>query len=418
MLLWVIINSHKTFISFLNEIFVFFCLFNIVKCTQVLLSITVSQSAHSGHDAENVVVNSVDAEILSVSAIEGKREGSIVDTGHIDSAGGLMLLGVEGKGVNVDTAASASRSLSGDTGVVLVGLDKIEVRASALGEAVVTIEEKLGSNDGVNIIRIVRVITETSSSNGGNPDELLDGVVEVEADLGGRARNGLITSELELLDEVLVGGLGETTTLLSVEVDVVDVELSLIHGINCTTRGNNKISFSAEGKVDLNLVVLEGDEGKGKTGVAAEPELERDIEGLLSVIVRTSSANHLVITSLLLLGDGKLVPDLHPVSVVLIDLLTTDLKLDILDKEVTETSTSSSVGTEINGGLEVDTVDEITVAGDSAGDTVAEVRRAVEGLLDSLNGEVGVPAIDNLEEGNLGITSKIDILSAVSDELH
>jgi len=65
---------------------------------------------------------------------------------------------------------------------------------------------------------------------GGNvgeaPHELLDGVVVGEADLLGLAlSDGVNTSVLNLLNEVLVTLLGESPTLLSVEVDVVGPHL-------------------------------------------------------------------------------------------------------------------------------------------------------------------------------------------------
>ena len=49
-------------------------------------------------------------------------------------------------------------------------------------------------------------------------------MVEVELDLVVGARDGLIARELELLDKVLVGDLGEAATLVRVEVDVIYVE--------------------------------------------------------------------------------------------------------------------------------------------------------------------------------------------------
>jgi len=49
-------------------------------------------------------------------------------------------------------------------------------------------------------------------------------VVEVELDLVIGGGHRLIASELELLNEVLVGDLGEAATLVSVEVDVVNIE--------------------------------------------------------------------------------------------------------------------------------------------------------------------------------------------------
>jgi hypothetical protein len=57
-----------------------------------------------------------------------------------------------------------------------------------------------------------------------NPDKLLTRVVEVKLNLIRRRTNRLITSELELLDEVLVRVLRHTTALISVKEHVVNVE--------------------------------------------------------------------------------------------------------------------------------------------------------------------------------------------------
>jgi hypothetical protein len=57
-----------------------------------------------------------------------------------------------------------------------------------------------------------------------DPDEFFAGVVEVKLDLNVGVNSGLITSELELFNEVLMRELGETTTFISVKIDVVDEE--------------------------------------------------------------------------------------------------------------------------------------------------------------------------------------------------
>jgi len=65
----------------------------------------------------------------------------------------------------------------------------------------------------------------SSESGGGtDPDELLDGVIEVEADgvIGAGTGAGLLLL-LKLVDEVLVCVLGKLATLGGVEVDVVGV---------------------------------------------------------------------------------------------------------------------------------------------------------------------------------------------------
>jgi len=53
-----------------------------------------------------------------------------------------VLLRAKGEGVHVDTSVGA-------TGVALEGLDKVEVGTLTLGEAVLTVELKLGSDHRV-----------------------------------------------------------------------------------------------------------------------------------------------------------------------------------------------------------------------------------------------------------------------------
>ena len=63
-------------------------------------------------------------------------------------------------------------------------------------------------------------------------------------------------------------------------------------------------------------------------------------------------------------------------------------------------------------------MDEITVALDGAGDLLAEVRSAVKRVLNGLHGKVGMSAINHLEKCDLRVTSQVNILGAIGDELH
>ena len=70
-------------------------------------------------------------------------------------------------------------------------------------------------------------------------------------------------------------------------------------------------------------------------------------------------------------GLGQLVPDVEPITVMLINALTTDLDLNILHQNVTEPVQPAEglVGTDGDSGqghAEVHAVDEITVAADAA----------------------------------------------------
>merc|ERR1711871_903547 len=72
-----------------------------------------------------------------------------------------------------------------------------------------------------------------------NEDELLARVIEVELDLVGRRTNRLVTSELKLLNEVLMRVLCHAATLVGVKEDVIDVERSSNKGLTVSSRGLN-----------------------------------------------------------------------------------------------------------------------------------------------------------------------------------
>ena len=222
------------------------------------------EATHTGLDAEDVVVGGehVHGSRGTGSHLDGNLR--VIDAGEVASAGRLMLLGLEREGVGVHTG-------SGAAGVVVVGLDLVEVLSLLLLEAVLAVEDKLegleltgrllgvslgGELGGVHggaevgdgheavgvkaIGSLVRlednigdkvVLGEVPQGRlrggvGEAPHELLDGVVVREADLLGVGWvNGIGTSVLDLLDKVLMTLLGESATLLGVKVDVVGPHL-------------------------------------------------------------------------------------------------------------------------------------------------------------------------------------------------
>lgn len=406
-----------------------------------------------------------------------------------------MVLGGKGKGVHVD----ANRRHVGE---VLVRLDQVEVITSTLLEPVMAVELDEGRHDGVlasltlnetmgistihysevPIIRVVERLLAIVLIDGGgrasgevialnNPREELDGVVEAHPDLVGNRRDGLLTRELELLNEVLVGVLSHLPALIRVEVDVVDEQRASLETLGANIRVGRLAVSPAHilngGKVDVDLdfVVLEGNQGESKARVAAVEELEGDVQGVsrgtlaggrgggnagnryarrntVRVAILTSGrqgvhkfgnvADHTGVTTLLSGGERKLVPDVHPVAILLINLLASNLQLHLLDEvvagpvEPTERSTrqlSRRDGIlERNLGerrLNIRLPDKVTVAGNLAGNVLAvEGGRTIESLFNGLNGKVGVATVDYLEEGNLRIAGKIHILSAIGNELH
>jgi len=216
-----------------------------------------------------------------------------------------------------------------------------------------------------------------------------------------------------------------------------------------------EVAEVVEDQVDADLVVLEGDQRQSQTRVAAEPELERDVERVLRSTVAdlvgrvglaTSTvvvaglaalddqvrelrdvANHLGIAGLLARLLGELIPHVHPLAVVLVDTLAADLELDLLDEvvaspvEPTELGTRAVRGEELNlreRGLEVHAVDQVTITLDGARDRLAKSRGTVERVLDGLHGEVRVAAVNHLEKRDLRVARQVNVLGTISDELH
>jgi hypothetical protein len=211
----------------------------------------------------------------------------------------------------------------------------------------------------------------------------------------------------------------------------------------------------SEVNVDLDLVVLESNQRKSQTRVSAEPEEEGDVEGCLregiarsanltgsssgragSVDVSESGvsdigklsgvANHLVISSLLLRRHSELIPDVHPVTILTVNSLASNLNFDLGKQLLTGVIQPTGINTSISGALhqlvnlgesnlDIGAVSQISVSGDSAGHTATKVSLTVEGLLDGLHSEVGVASVRHLPVSDLGVSCKENILGAVGD---
>ena len=401
----------------------------------------------------------------------------VVDGGDEAGSGGRCVVGE----VNVSTAIKSS-----SVGEEAVGVDEVVVGIAAgtarAGNRVGATEGMDGVGEGIYGIGVVEGLGAEDVEEGAlavkggavvyvgvrlhDPDELLDGVVEVKLDLVGRRADRLVTSELKLLNEVLVGVLGHAAALVGVKEHVVHEERSgnerLVVGVgalDCAGGGGGEgvdgpeaLVNGAKINVDADLVVLESNEGESEPGVLAEPELEGNVEGGLGEGVTRSAnlagsvglartvhrrergvsqvgelggvADHGPVTLLLGSVDGELVPDVHPVAVVAINALAANLYLNLGDELLTGEVKPPSIDTLVGRAgkllanlgkcyLENGGVGKISVTGDGAGDTPSEISLAIEGLLNGLHGEVGVAPVGDLPVGNLRITSKINILCAV-----
>ncbi len=299
-----------------------------------------------------------------------------------------------------------------------------------------------------------------------NPDQLLARMVEVQLDLVTGTSHTLIAGKLDLLEEILVGVLCHLAALISVQENIVDIEggshKGLLVGEGRRHGGSVRLgqrrhspqalTDGAEIKVDLHLVVLESDQGEGKSRVLHEPELEGNVEGGLRESVTGSThlvdgsggsagtrdtsesgvgdvgklsgvTNHLEVSTALFRGHSELVPDVHPITVLAINALASNLDLNGRDELLTNVvEPTGIVGHRLvdlrESHLEVSAVAQISVATDGAGHSATEIGLTREGLLDGFHREVGMASVRHLPESNLRGSSKENVLGAIGDELH
>jgi hypothetical protein len=400
------------------------------------------------------------------------NRGSIHGTSRLKEtlAVNESVLADEGVGVVSGDGLRSSEGMDG-VGEGINGISVVE------GLGAKNLEEKGIAHKGRAVVNVLIGLDD--------PNQLLDGVIEVELDLVGGRTDRLITSELELGNEVLVGVLGHSAALISIQEDIVNVEGgsnqrlvvgdggrdSLARGklTGITSGGVSVAAQSGDSpqalinrtniKVNLDLVVLKGDQGEGKTGVGAKPELKGNIEGSLRKgiagsthlagslgVARTINisergisdegklsgvTNHLEVSAGLLRGHGELVPDVHPITILAVNTLATNLNLnlsdELLSREIQPTGINTSVvasGVSANthqlvdlgkSNLKVGAVGKITITADRALDATTEVGLSVESLLYRFNSKVGVTSVSYLPESDLRITSEVYVLCAVSD---
>jgi len=208
-----------------------------------------------------------------------------------------------------------------------------------------------------------------------NPDKFFAWVVEIEFNLVGGRSDGFFTSVLKLFDEVFVWVLCHTSAFIGIKENVINVEGCsnkrlavsigdlLVVGSTCGDFLNGPEAFieRTKFKVNLNFVILKSDEWKGKSWVAAVPELKRNVkccfgkcvawcaDGFGDVSSTAGScdiskgrvgkvcklcgvSDHLVVAIFLFTGKSELVPDVHPITILAIDALAPDFNLNHLDE--------------------------------------------------------------------------------------
>jgi hypothetical protein len=429
------------------------------------------ETTHAGLDAEHVVVGGehVHGGAVVGASLEGHGHLGVVDAREVARAGWLVLLWLQREGIGIHTWVWVA-------GVVVVGLHLVEVLAVLLLEAVLAVKHKLegvqwanraaGSHGAILEPRLgggVGAVAHrelgaaskrgaleghavgigeqsqagiwgginhhiTGHSIGAEvphlgvgatgveaPHQLLDWVVVGQTHLlGGTSSHGVGTGVLHLLDEVLMTLLGEAAALLGVKVDVVTPHLGGVGAEVLAVVGSQV-------DVQTHLVVLEGDEWQVEAWVAVEEEDEWQVH--LACGAGHWVGGHLAPLGLLGLIEAQLGVQAPPLLVVLVDTLATDGQLDVSHGTLGHPARiEGGVGVSLQSGgggeLQVHITDEVTVAGHSHGEAAAVTGRAVHGLLDVLHGKVGVTLVHRLEEGNLGVTGKEYVLSAISHKLH
>jgi hypothetical protein len=285
--------------------------------------------------------------VVSEGSVGGHK--AIKSTGHLENTSRDEGVGTRGLGLTTEDGDRGRESING-IGVV----------------------EGLGSEDSVQggvTLQSIAVVNVGIRLD--NPDELLAGVVEVDLDLVTGRSDRLITGVLELLNEVLMGVLGHLSALVSIQEDEINIDRGGNKGLlvssgdslrstSCIRERLNSpqaLTNGSEVNIDLDLVVLESNQRQSQTGVSAKPEEEGDVQGGLreslagganltgaasgsarAVDVGESGvaqvgqlggvSNHLVVTSLLLRREGKLIPDVHPVTILAVNSLASNLNLN------------------------------------------------------------------------------------------
>jgi hypothetical protein len=146
----------------------------------------------------------------------------IVDAGEVASAGRLVLLGLKGERVRVNTGHRGAS-------VMVVALDLVEVLTLLLLETVLTVEDELEGVEGTDSIlsELRRTTGETSGNEGGTHESGGDEAVSLGGEGGGLENDTGIGGDVgEVPQGVLVGsGVGEAPHKLLNGVVVGEADL-------------------------------------------------------------------------------------------------------------------------------------------------------------------------------------------------
>jgi len=374
----------------------------------------------------------------TVRSVAGNRNLRVVDSGEVAGTRWLVLFWLKRKGVRVDT-------WHWGTGVVVERLDLVEVLTTLFLESVLAVQDQLEGRQWTNEVFIPlsrtfggsqqwrtdrgwrdKAVRGRDSGNVGTdsnigagevpqvgtdvsaPNQFLDWVVVGQSDLLGRIlrAQSVRTSVLDLFNQVFVTLLRESSALFSVEVDVVTPNL----------EGRTEVvgKVSGQVKVQSDFVVLQGNQWQGQSWVSVEEEDQWQEDS-----ARLGRRCHFTVAELLGFVQVQFSVQSPPLLVVLVDSLTTDGQFNVLDRTFRGPRIHARRG---DGGgrrqFNVHVTDQITVSGDRDGNATTGSGGTVNSLFDVFHRKVGVAFVNRLEESDFWVTSQVDILGAISDELH
>lgn len=343
--------------------------------------VRVHQATHTIFDTENVIVDRVNG------ILEARRltdDAGRIKTGKVEGPRGLELgrVQAEGEGVQRSISLSVGRVVVGRRRRVM-GVDELEIRHIS------TVDLKLDT---------VRRRVHTVRSDVARGEEL-HGVVEVQLLGTTKRRQGL----LDLGNQDRTGVTGEEFTLIGVQVDVVGVTLD-------TTDRTVNVGMGLPPDPELDIVVLEGHEGKGRLPVLTEGEAKGvELGGGGAIIEFTRDG----------LGEtgreeigGDLVGE---EGILVIDDLATHEELNLVDHGRPVKGLTGVGGVVDRSEVGVAEKVTLTLKADGGHTTLGE-STLNDLTLDSL-GEVRVATVGGTEEAHLGITDEVGILSTDSDKL-
>ena len=387
-------------------------------------------------DSEDVVVRREHVE-GTVRSVTLDRNLRVVDSGEVTGTRWLMFFWLERKGVRVDPWHWGA-------GVVDEWLNLVKVLTVLLLESVLTVENQLEGRQWTNEVFVelrsgvqeqlwgtrrrwgdehvgggIKAEDVRSDSNWcigkvpqvstgadvSTPHQFLDWVIVRQSDLlGGRGRGqGVSASVLDLFDQVFMTLLCESSTLFSVEVDVVTPHLQ-----------GGKVGTEIGGQVQVNsdFVVLQGNQWQGQSWVSVKEKDQWQVN-----CTRFGRRSHLTVVQLLGFVHVQFRVQSPPLLVVLVDSLTTDGQFSSGDGAFREPRIRSS-GSGSRRQFKVHVRNQITVSGDRDGDATGRRGSTVDSLFDVFHRKVSVAFVNSLEKSDFWVTSQVDILGAVGDELH